>query len=176
MLKKSPDQIQAANSALQQSSDGLVSQITIYQKDLELKEQQIKNLEKEVERVRLYTIYANFTIYGRKIDVGGSLTGRNTPLSDLMAQLLVTGPDQLTYPVNDLSKMPIAERVIKEYPEWPYGYYVKMFILKTNQQSWKAMGKQAEEKIRMLTFITGHEIVHDKTLEIVKRHLAMPGN
>ena len=167
----SNDEVSTTNKDLIGQNNEMLNKIAKYQSDIETRNLKIQELEKEVSNVKQYSYYADYSIYGSNFNTKG--TGGikiNSDLIERMSPLLTEQKDGMTYVIVKKENLPLVNEVIKKYPNFPFGYYVKFELLKAyNDDEWIDVAKKAIEIFDVTTTIQSHHISHDEVLSILKK-------
>ncbi len=171
-LLSSNNDVSQTNKDLIEKNNEMLEKIAKYQTDIEARNQIISELEKEVDNVKRYSFYADYNIYGSTFNTKAK--GGISFTSDLINRMdkLLFDENEITYVIPDLKNLPLVDDVIKRYPDFPFGYYVKYQLLKnTNQDGWITYAKKAKEIFLVTTSISGHNGMHDNALKNINNDL-----
>jgi hypothetical protein len=87
---------------------------------------------------------------------------------------ILTEVNGKTFVKNGNTVLPEINAVIEKYPNFPFSYWAKYNLLKTNGDShWKEFAKKAANIFEITTSIKGHNSMHDEALKVVKTDLAV---
>ncbi len=127
--QKSLEGISATNETLLKANEGLRDQISIYQDDLTSKQKEINELKTGLEHTALYKAYATYEPNGRQA-LGRAST--STEVAEAMVGLMIQGEKDATGGFNisivqDVALFDKANELVRKFPYWAYGYYVRHY-------------------------------------------------
>lgn len=171
-LLNSNDDVSKTNRSLISQNKDMLDKIGYYQKDIEERNKKIEALENEVENVKEYNYYSTLNMYGLD-KVYGMGISYDTDLSKRMKRILFE-KDGKIFVKTELSILPEIDEVILKYPKFPFGYWAKYNLLKSNgQHAWKEYANKVMEIFEITTTIEGHHPMHDEALKLVVRDLGL---
>ena len=148
-----------------QQNTTMLSKISNYQNELELRNRKIEILEKQVNDVKKYNHVATLDITGRAIPNGDIVF--TSDLTILMDQIL-EHIDNVYRVKTDSKVLIIIDEAIKKFPNFPFGYYTKaVFFKNINNQNWKDPAEKAFSIFEITTTINGHNKNHDEAMKVL---------
>jgi hypothetical protein len=134
-----------------------------------LKNIKISKLQNDIVAVRDYVNIAKLNLLGVEQEDGDLIY--NSELKIIMKKVFNYDLGTRKYRIiNSDSSLLNAELAIKLSPKFPFAYWVKAFILSNKKDpSWIKFSKKAIEILEITTTIDGHNPVHDRILESLKK-------
>jgi hypothetical protein len=127
---------------------------------------EIKNLRNEIYGITEYIDVAQMNILGEKLYRIGSGISWDDPLYLLMKEVVEETSSLKIGIKTDEKSLDIINRVIIEYPRFPFGYYCKAVILaKHKNPDWVIYAKKAQGIFKFTTQIKGANNMHNQCFE-----------
>jgi hypothetical protein len=147
-----------------QTINNLSNSVVDLQKDNVLKNQEIKKLTKDVFDIKEYADVAKMNVFGLEMESSGSII-ISSGLSKLMENVLERKDKNITIKLTD-SSLFFANKVIQNFPRFPFGYWAKAVILSSKSDiNGMTFAIKAKEILEITTSINGHHKNHDEVLE-----------
>lgn len=170
-LTKIPDfykELEKRDSTIKNLSSSVIE----LQKENETKDIQINQLGKDISNIKEFTSVAPLNILGLPQDPGGSLK-YTSGISLLMQNVWDFDKSTNMYHIRYTdSALYYSNLVIDKFPNFPFGFYSKVLILRsrnrTDQEVLVAV-KRAIEILKITTTIYGHNGAHDQALAELKK-------
>lgn len=178
MMKSSKDLFNS-NRDLHTQNENMLNKVDKYQNIIELREKEIERLKEETYNIKQYTYYALRNHIGLEAYYDeNQFDGFHTDLSKKMKKFFKHNVSN-KYPiaiVGDLSLLVDAEKVIKDYPYFPFVYWPKCILEKYNgDPRWKETAIKGIAIFEITTKIEGHNKEHESVLRILKNELQNNG-
>lgn len=169
-LLSSNDKVSNTNQNLITQNKDMLDKISRYQSDIEERNREIERLKKDVSNVKEYSFYATFDLYGLPIKSGFGIKF-SSDLSDRMSKIFTEIGGKI-YVRNDKALLPEIEEVIRRHPNFPFGYWAKVDLLRQLGDShWRESAIKAISILEITTSITGHHSAHDEALAVLRQWL-----
>ena len=172
LLIDSKDETMRINLDLISQNQHLISSNEKSRVDIGKRDKQIKELELTLKSYKDYVHYARYNILGEYVQDNGQASD-TSELSLLMKQL-VSDQGHKYRVIEDLGNIAIVNRVIAEYPDFPFGYYVKYFLLGISRDpEWIKYARKAIEIFEITTAVDGHDPTHESCLNEIRGNLSL---
>jgi hypothetical protein len=148
----------------------LNTSVSFLQNQNSIKDNEIMKLKQDVTNIKDYINIARLDVYGLEFHVSPPLIQGQTPLSRLMKNVLERKGNEINLKMTDSSLFYINQ-VIKEFPNFPFGYWAKA---KKELTGAIENALKAVEIFEITTSIDGHKADHDQALADLKNNILKP--